>query len=360
MPVRNPVFESDFTGGRLTLTSGTPITTADVTGAGAVYYSPLPGLPNRISLYNGSAFQSISFSETNVSVPGTLFRLFDIFGFNNSGNLGLETVNWSQTTGSITGATNASPIVITSTSHGLSNGDLVGIASVGGNTAANGKIWTVAPLPTTNTFGLHGSVGNGAYTSGGTWYKIPNTRSTALTTQNGIYLKSGDTTRRYLGTAMTTGTSGQTEDSLLRRFLWNANNRVVRPMAVSENTSIWSYTGTSYRAANNKIDNRVQAVIGLSVDPVEAELRVTTNCGADNALCSFGVGVSNLQNDATVHKGGRSSTITTQTTSYYQGTPSAGYFYLVWLEMTFTTAITMRSQTANPPLIPGLVAKVLG
>ncbi|HKH66422.1 MAG TPA: hypothetical protein VKA75_03545, partial [Reyranella sp.] len=38
----------------------------------------------------------------------------------------------------ITGATNATPIVITSTSHGLSDGDLVAITSVGGNTNANG------------------------------------------------------------------------------------------------------------------------------------------------------------------------------------------------------------------------------
>lgn len=65
----------------------------------------------------------------------------------------------------ITGATNASPIVITSTSHGFSNGDIVSITGVGGNTAANGK-WTIANVAT-NTFELSGSTGNGAYTSGG-------------------------------------------------------------------------------------------------------------------------------------------------------------------------------------------------
>lgn len=65
----------------------------------------------------------------------------------------------------ITGATNASPIVITSNSHGFSNGDIVAISNVGGNTAANG-VWTVANV-TANTFELSGSTGNGAYTSGG-------------------------------------------------------------------------------------------------------------------------------------------------------------------------------------------------
>lgn len=68
----------------------------------------------------------------------------------------------------ITGATNASPIVITySGSDNFANGDIVMISGVGGNTAANGR-WTVANVNTgSNTFELSGSTGNGAYTSGG-------------------------------------------------------------------------------------------------------------------------------------------------------------------------------------------------
>jgi hypothetical protein len=65
----------------------------------------------------------------------------------------------------ITGATNASPIVVTSTAHGFANGDVVTISKVGGNTAANGK-WTIQNVAA-NTFELAGSTGNGAYTSGG-------------------------------------------------------------------------------------------------------------------------------------------------------------------------------------------------
>jgi hypothetical protein len=61
----------------------------------------------------------------------------------------------------ITGATNATPIVITATAHGLANGDVVEIQGVGGNTAANGT-WTIANV-TTNTFSLTSSVGNGTY-----------------------------------------------------------------------------------------------------------------------------------------------------------------------------------------------------
>lgn len=70
-------------------------------------------------------------------------------------------------TGNVTGATNASPIVITSASHGLQTGARVTVANVGGNTAANGT-FTITRV-SADTFSLDGSTGNGAYTSGGTW-----------------------------------------------------------------------------------------------------------------------------------------------------------------------------------------------
>lgn len=72
----------------------------------------------------------------------------------------------------ITGATNATPIVITSTAHGFANGDIVVILGVGGATAAN-NVWKVKTV-LANTFeladvvdGTTNSVGNGVYTSGG-------------------------------------------------------------------------------------------------------------------------------------------------------------------------------------------------
>jgi len=70
--------------------------------------------------------------------------------------------------GQVSGATNATPIVITaSTASGLSSGDEVVISGVGGNTAANGTFFITAL--TTTTFSLDGSVGNGGYIGGGTW-----------------------------------------------------------------------------------------------------------------------------------------------------------------------------------------------
>ncbi len=68
---------------------------------------------------------------------------------------------------SVTGATNATPIVITATAHGLATGNVVDIAFVEGNTAANGSGWLITVIDA-NSFSLDGSVGNGAYTLHGT------------------------------------------------------------------------------------------------------------------------------------------------------------------------------------------------
>ena len=70
----------------------------------------------------------------------------------------------------ITGATNATPIVITATSHGFANGDFVFIDGVGGNLAANG-LFKIANQAA-NTFELTrpdgtNAAGSAAYTSGG-------------------------------------------------------------------------------------------------------------------------------------------------------------------------------------------------
>jgi hypothetical protein len=71
----------------------------------------------------------------------------------------------------VTGATNASPIVLTITANGWANGDVIVVRGVGGNTSANGT-WVVS-AQATNTVTLTtvkdglNSTGNGAYTSGG-------------------------------------------------------------------------------------------------------------------------------------------------------------------------------------------------
>jgi hypothetical protein len=65
--------------------------------------------------------------------------------------------------GDITGATAASPIVITSSEHDLTTGDTVIISGVGGVTAANGTF--TATAINKDTFSLDGTTGSGSYTA---------------------------------------------------------------------------------------------------------------------------------------------------------------------------------------------------
>jgi hypothetical protein len=86
--------------------------------------------------------------------------------------------------GKVTGASNASDIVITTSSTAaLATGDIVYITGVGGNTAANNSsstaTWTIKVVDSTH-FSLNGSSGNGTYTSGGTWTIVAGTVNVRL------------------------------------------------------------------------------------------------------------------------------------------------------------------------------------
>lgn len=96
------------------------------------------------------------------------------------------------------------------------------------------------------------------------------TRATALTTQNGVLVRSGATTRRYLGSFRTTGVSGQTEDSRAKRYVWNMYNRRLRFMQVLPTVDSYTYTTATIRQMNADTANQLDFVRGLDEDAVEA------------------------------------------------------------------------------------------
>lgn len=239
---------------RITPTANTPVEYTDKTAITTLYAEPVNG--GFLPLFSDTAGAIpapliLPANTYSVAVPSTIYRLFDVFVYNNSGVPALETLNWNQTTGTITAATNATPIVITSTGHGRSNGDLVGITGCAGNTAPNGKVWIVQNV-TANTFELHSSQGSGAdTTSAGTWYLVSGaSRATGLQLIAGRYYKSGDATRLHVATGMTTSTSGQTEFSRQgvttqvggKRLLQNRYNRERMAMWVLSTSDNWAST----------------------------------------------------------------------------------------------------------------------
>lgn len=115
-----------------------------------------------------STLKGVLQSTTSALVPVDADALPTFRVYGPSGYLGVSGTCSLLDSGSITGATNASPIVITSANHGLTTGARVTISGVGGNTAANTT--AVITRVDANTFSLNGVAGSGAYTSGGTWH----------------------------------------------------------------------------------------------------------------------------------------------------------------------------------------------
>lgn len=179
------------------------------------------------------------------------------------------------------------------------------------------------------------------------------TRATALAYNNGILIKSGDATRRYLGTFYTTATT-TTEDSLAKRYLWNYYNRVRREMYVAEATASWNYTTATWRQANASAANQLNFIVGVPEDIVTANV---TGSVANSAGSGVAVGVAiGLDNTTTPLKnynvnGTFIAVVRQPVLANVSILPGAGRHYLAWLEYsqagTGTTTWTGNSSLSQ-------------
>jgi len=95
------------------------------------------------------------------------------------------------------------------------------------------------------------------------------TRATGITYQNGIYCKTGALTRRYLGTCRTTSVSGQSEDSIANRYLYNYYHRKWR-----EGQGTFSADRTTSSSSFTEINTEIRCefVLGVIEDLVHASV----------------------------------------------------------------------------------------
>lgn len=244
--------------GRLTLTSGVPSTTFDVTAATTVYFTPYRG--DRIALYDGAHWQVLSFEELSISLGSDAANTnYDVFAYSNGGAVAIERLAW----------TNAS------------------------------------------------------------------TRAMDLVTANGVLVKAGDATRRYIGTYRTTATTGQTEDSHARRFVWNYYNRLRRAVRVLDTTDSWTYGTASFRQVRASSANQVEIVVGLS----EAHLSLRAAHQAQNSAGGISVATA-IGEDSTsaaasgslMQIAGAPAGVNVNVSAALDKYPVAGYHFYVWLE----------------------------
>jgi hypothetical protein len=161
------------------------------------------------------------------------------------------------------------------------------------------------------------------------------TRATALVYQNGILVKSGATTRRYVGSMRTTGSSGQTEDSKAKRYVWNYYNRIVRQISALEATASWSYSTASYRQANNSAANQVDFIIGVSEDLMYCELTATCSSSAATVRnCQAAIALDSTTTPSQLLVAGNTCTNSTVTNfkAAYSNVALLGRHFLAWLE----------------------------
>jgi hypothetical protein len=244
--------------GRLTLTSGTPVTTADVTAATTIYFTP-SGRGSRIALYDGSAWAVYSFTELSISLGSDAANLpYDVFAYVSGGSVAIERLVWTSATA----------------------------------------------------------------------------RATALVLQNGVLVKSGAATRRYLGTYYTSAI-GQTEDSATKRFVWNYYNRVERPLRKLEGTGTWTYTTAAWRQVNGSAANQVAAVIGVADVVVALQalaLASNTNTGI---IVATAIGMDSTSPHSSSVVGGAETAVVNiplGISAQLHVYPAVGYHYFPWCE----------------------------
>jgi hypothetical protein len=336
---------------RLTLESGVAISTTDQGSKTTLYLTPYKGAI--IALYDGADWAGYPTAQISLSLAGLdVHRLYDIWCYLNTGSPTLDYTAWNApTTAAITGVTNASPPVVTSNGHPLAVDDVVTIYGVVGATGANGT-FRVSAI-TANTFTLQTLVAAnpsapGAYTSGGTWVKkySGTARATALTTQNGVYVKTGDATRRYVGTICINDAGGQTDDTVLERLVYSYVNYKTQRLRVVDATSTWTYGTATWRATRNSLENRLDFVIGVPEHMIEAVGSGTT---ATSGLIGSGVGIDQFAtSDAQIGDSvGAVANHSGTARGIYTGYPSAGLHYAQRMEINLAGTGTMLGSTTG-------------
>ncbi|AHB50314.1 hypothetical protein W911_14285 [Hyphomicrobium nitrativorans NL23] len=209
-------------GGRLTLQSGAPVSTGDVTNATSIYYAAYNG--RSVPVWDGAEWHV-------VDVGGELSLSFD----GDSGHTGYHAAN------------GLFDLFYATVDGEFYFGTGPAWASTTARSAALSRTW----LPVNDSAMLL-RYGDGA----GDTIEVPAAQAT------------------YLGTVFMLG-NGTTDDrsggvnTVAQRFVWNAYNRVSRPMRAIEPATSWAYTTATFRVMNANSNNRFQFVVGLDEDPIE-------------------------------------------------------------------------------------------
>ena len=276
--------------GRLTTVSGTPILTSTQSAKTTLYYTPFVG--NQIALYSGGAWSVLTFAETSLSLSGyTASKNYDIWGYNNSGTLALESTVWTNDT----------------------------------------------------------------------------TRATALTTQDGVYCKSGDTTRRYLGTVRINSTGGQIDWVIggsgsggveAKATIWNEANRVLQSFFILDTAASWTHTNNStWASMNASTNNRISFIIGRSLESVQASVFARASGAASTAgAVAFGLDSTSSIVSTQIIQPTANGSVLANTMGQIDSPIAVGHHYLQAVDYS-TGGTSTFNGSQSPYTQSGIIAK---
>lgn len=217
----------------------------------------------------------------------------------------------------------------------------------------NGSTWVVLTFAETSlslsgytasrNYDIWGYSNNGTFALDSTVWTNDTTRATALTTQDGVYVKSGDATRRYLGTVRINSTGGQIDWSFgssgsgpveAKAMIWNQDNQVLFQFRSLENTTSWTHANNStWSSLNGSSAARFSFVNGDATSAINAYVAVRGSSGAAGAG-AVAVGLdstsSPLANQIIIPT--PNSSIIAGIRSEAKGIQSVGYHYLQAIE----------------------------
>lgn len=280
--------------GRVTLTTGVPVTTTAVTSATTVYYTPYQG--DKVPIYNGTSFTATTFAELSQATtdstksPAAVAadKVYDLFVWDDSGTL----------------------------------------------RCTRGPAWT-----NDTTRG----------------YTLTMTNGILLNTST-ITNGPGALRGTYVGT-IRSDSSSQINDSTAKRHVWNTYNRVTRAMQCAlETANSWTYSTATYRQANANTANQLDYVCGLAEDQVDANVFATwaDSGAADTATGIVGVGVDTTTSSSAQQMTtptNPEANIVSLSTARYGGVPGVGRHYLAWLERGNTSGTTTWYGDKNAPTL---------
>lgn len=292
--------------GYLTLTSGTPVITGDVTAATSIFYTPDEGDRAPIST-DGATFKMRQFSELTLALVSNHLAstIYDVFLFDNSGAITIGTGPAWNNSGAGTGA------------RGTGAG-------------------------TTELQRVHG----------------------LLTNKNSMTIRNGSTTYTvaanqgmYVGSILIDSSAGQI--SCHRSYgqsrtwsVWNRYNRKQVILKVGDNTASWTYNSSTIRVSNNNSANNLTWFTGLpeEIGTFDFIQRINNPEGTAGATATIGIGY----NSTTAFSGTQANTgLNTSTNTFlinfparYIAPPALGINTITALEAGNTNTVTFAGAEA--------------